>query len=160
MQFYTSQLVQSTRLTPIPAQLSSCFSLMVPFKLDLLTPQTSSLLRHSKLVTCSCFQKDLYTINTIVMQRILQQLFLHFEVQMLDLCQSLILCSPPELIMGSWQSLSRLILPPFRRLKLGLHLRPEVTDPCYLLKNHYLISLCSILSIVNEYSLIRPLMMG
>ena len=30
------------------------------------------LLRHSKLVTCLCFQKDLYTINTIAMQRILQ----------------------------------------------------------------------------------------
>ena len=55
----------------IPAQLSSCFSLMAPFKLDLLTRQTSSLLRHSKLVTCLYFQKDTCTISSTVMQIIL-----------------------------------------------------------------------------------------
>lgn len=41
-------------------------------KLDLLTRQTSSLLRSSKSVTCLFFQKDLFTTSTIVMQRILQ----------------------------------------------------------------------------------------
>ncbi|KAG6628736.1 hypothetical protein CIPAW_14G033900 [Carya illinoinensis] len=80
MRFSNTPLALSIHLTPILAPRSSCFSLVVPWKLGLLILLISSSLRYSKLVTCLYFQWDLFTTSSIVMQIVLPWQSLHLGV--------------------------------------------------------------------------------
>ncbi|CAN1171319.1 hypothetical protein LINPERPRIM_LOCUS7898 [Linum perenne] len=65
-------------------------------KLVLLTPPTSSSLRHCRWVTCSCSPRDLFTSSTML-------------VRVLERCRFPQLSLQPTLMTPYWLSLSKLM---------------------------------------------------